>query len=205
MNALPPSSYFSRSQFATQPAIDRCLALRRGLAALALAACLGPLATAPALAADTPAQQAALSAFQLARSGDEGQIAGAAEKLQALVHAEPGQPLWLAYAGAATTLQARTTFAPWKKMRYTEDGLAQIDKALALLGGLPAGAVHNGVPVPLEVKLTAASTFLALPSMFNRGERGRRLLDEVQKDPSYAATPAGFKDVVRQLAAKVVS
>lgn len=199
MNALPHSSP------ATQPAVDRRFALRRGLAALALVTCLGPLAAAPAWAADTPAQQAALQAFQLARAGDEGQIPSAVEKLQALSQAEPGQPLWLAYAGAATALQARTTFAPWKKMRYTEDGLAMIDKALALLPTLAEGAQHNNVPVPLEVKLTAASTFLALPSMFNRGERGRRLLDEVQKDPGYAATPAGFKDAVRQLAAKVAS
>lgn len=201
MTALPRL----RSPRCVEP--DRRPALRQRLAALALAACFGPLATpaalaAPAAAPDTPAQQAALHAFQLARTGDESQIPGAVEKLQALVQADPGQPLWLAYAGSATALQARTTFAPWKKMRYTEDGLAQIDKALALLASTPAGAQHNGVPLPLEVKLTAASTFLALPAMFNRGERGRRLLDEVLQDPAYPATPAGFQDVVRQLAAK---
>lgn len=203
MTALPrPHSPQPASH--RHPGADRRLALRQGLAALALAAGIGPLASLPALAADSPAQQAALSSFQLARTGDESQIPGAVEKLQALVQAEPGQPLWLAYAGAATALQARTTFAPWKKMRYTEDGLAQIDKALALLPGTPPGALHNGVPLPLEVKITAASTFLALPSMFNRGERGRRLLEEVQKDPGYGGTPAGFQEVVRQLAAKGV-
>ncbi|WP_338413565.1 hypothetical protein [uncultured Sphaerotilus sp.] len=49
---------------------------------------------------------------------------------------------------------------------------------------------------------SAIGTFLALPSMFHRGERGRRLLDEVMTHPVYPATPATFQDAARKIAAK---
>jgi hypothetical protein len=45
----------------------------------------------------------------------------------------------------------------------------------------------------LWVRLTAANTFLALPSMFNRNERGRALLRQVTDSPLLEAAPAGFK------------
>jgi len=173
-------------------------------AALAAALLLSLAAPLPATA-DKAAQRAALAAFSQARGGDDSRIDAAATQLAAISRAEPGHPLWLAYAGAATALRAGTTWAPWKKMAHAEDGLAQIDKALALLGTTHETTLHDGVPVALETKLTAASTFLALPSMFNRGERGRRLLDEVLKHPAYAATPTGFQEAARKLAAKAAS
>jgi len=158
---------------------------------------------APLASASKPdAFEQAQRTFSHASAGDNDAIEPALAQFTALMQAHPGDPLMFAYAGAATTLQARTTYAPWKKMRYSEDGLALIDKALALLGSAPAGAAHRGVPAALEVKLTAANTFLALPGLFNRGERGRRLIDELQKDPAYPATPAGFQDAVRRVAAK---
>jgi TPR repeat protein len=49
------------------------------------------------------------------------------------------------------------------------------------------------VPAVLSVRYVAANTFLALPGMFNRGERGHKLLDEVLKSPLFEASPAGFK------------
>ena len=98
--------------------------------------------------------------------------------------------------------KATTTWLPWKKIDHAEDGLAMLDKALALLGPAHDHALERGVPLALETKLTAAGTFLALPSMFNRGERGRRLLDEVMKHPAYAGTPAAFQEAARKIAAK---
>ena len=46
---------------------------------------------------------------------------------------------------------------------------------------------------------------IALPSLFHRGERGRRLIDEVMKHPAYAATPAAFQDAARKIATKAAS
>ncbi len=174
-------------------------------AAFAAALLIGLAALHGTACADEAAQRAALATFSQARAGDDGRVEAAAAQLLAVSRSEPGHPLWLAYAGSATAMQARTTWLPWKKMAHAEDGLALLDKALALLGVAHETALHNGVPVVLETKLTAASTFLALPSMFNRGERGRRLLDEVLKHPAYAGTPAGFQETARKLTAQATS
>ncbi|WP_293997964.1 hypothetical protein [Sphaerotilus sp.] len=144
----------------------------------------------------------AVATFRQASDGDAAATTSAATQFTALSRQQPLDPLLLAYAGAATSMQARTTWLPWKKMGYAEDGLAQIDKALALLTPAHDTVLQRGVPVALETKLTAAGTFLALPSMFHRGERGRRLLDEVMQHPAYAGTPAAFQEAARKIAAK---
>ena len=83
-----------------------------------------------------------------------------------------------------------------------DTGLVTGFAPFALLGPAHDHALERGVPLALETKLTAAGTFVALPSMFHRGERGRRLLDEVMKHPAYASTPAAFQDAARKIAAK---
>ena len=182
---------------------------RRHLVPLLIAGKLALLATLtlpPLGSAETSAAAAdlvtAATTFQRASDGDENAIGPAVAQWTALSRAQPQDPLRLVYAGAATSMQARTTMLPWRKMGYAEDGLAQIDKALALLTPAHDTLLHRNVPVALETKLTAAGTFLALPSMFNRGERGRRLLDEVMKHPAYAGTPAAFQEAARKIAAK---
>ena len=156
-------------------------------------------ATAAASAADF-AQAAAT--FGRARDGDDAVVAPALAQFTALLQAQPDDPLLLAYAGAATAMQARATWMPWKKLGHAEDGLAMIDRALARLTPAHDAELRRGVPVSLETRLTAAGTFLALPAMFHRGERGRRLLEQVQRDPALAATPAAFRAAVQRLAAK---
>lgn len=167
---------------------------------------LATLTALPAHAADAApdtAFTAASTAFQRAVDGDNSAIDQALVQFTTLAQTRAGDPLTLVYAGAATSMQARTTWLPWKKMRYAEDGLAQIDKALALLTPAHDTLLHNNVPIGLETRLTAAGTFLALPSMFHRSDRGRRLLDEVMKHPAFAATPARFQEAARKIAAKV--
>lgn len=172
-----------------------------GKLALLAALVLPPLGSAETPAAATDFTTASTT-FQRASSGDDSAIGLAATQFAALSRSQPLDPVLLAYAGAATSMQARTTWLPWRKLGYAEDGLAQIDKALALLTPAHETTLHRGVPVALETKLTAAGTFLALPSMFHRGERGRRLLDEVMTHPVYPTTPAAFQDAARKIAAK---
>ncbi|MFM2060229.1 MAG: hypothetical protein RLY71_4614 [Pseudomonadota bacterium] len=131
----------------------------------------------------TPDYLAAFQTFQRAAQGDSAAIEPAAEQFGALSRARPGDPLSLAYAGSATTLRATTTMLPWRKMSYAEDGLAQLDKALALLGPAHDAQRVRGSAVSLETRFTAARTFLALPEMFHRSARGQRLLDEVLASP----------------------
>jgi hypothetical protein len=158
------------------------------LAALAIAL--------PALALDPAAYEAAFQQFQRAAAGDKESIEPAAQKFGALSAAEPADPVLLAYTGAATSMRATTTMLPWKKMSFAEDGLAQLDKALAMLAPAHEQLLHKGTPASLETRFVAASTFLSLPSMFNRQPRGAKLLDEVLASPQLAAAPLGFKGAV---------
>jgi hypothetical protein len=156
-----------------------------------------------AAAADAASFGAASAGFSRAVDGDEAAIAPAAEEWARLSAADPVDPVLRAYAGAATALRARTTLLPWKKMSLTEDGLALIDKALAQLTPAHDAPLYRGVPASLETRYTAASTFLALPALFNRQARGAKLLDEVIRSPLFAAAPAPFKATVWLQAARL--
>ena len=81
-------------------------------------------------------------------------------------------------------------------MSYAEEGLAQIDKALAMLAPAHDQPLHRGTSGSLETRFVAASTFLALPSMFNRQPRGAKLLDDVLKSPQFTSAPLPFRGAV---------
>lgn len=158
------------------------------------------LASASAQTPPVPAVEAAILAFRTAPAADSGATTRSAETLQQLLAQHPGDPRLLAYAGAATARLSRTTLLPWKKMRHAEDGLAQLDKALALIRPEHEQAPAGGVPPALETRLVAANTFLAVPGMFNRGARGEKLLTELLNLPTLATTPAAFRSAVFFLA-----
>lgn len=166
------------------------------LSALVLAAslCLAPLA---AHALDDASFLEATALLQKAQaSGDEAGINAAADRWKALMAAEPTHPITRAYAGSAIAMQSQTTMLPWRKMGFAEDGLAMIDKALALLGPEHDKQLVAGTPTVLLVRFTAASTFLALPGMFNRGPRGEQQLQDVLAHAAFATAPLAFKGAV---------
>ncbi|MDR2154466.1 MAG: hypothetical protein LBE78_05495 [Burkholderiaceae bacterium] len=140
---------------------------------------------------------------QAAVAGDKAQIPEAVDKFTRLAQAEPGDPLLLVNLGAVTAMQARTTWLPWKKMRYAEDGMAMQDKALALLTPATDARLQDGVAVTLLVKFTAASTFLAVPRMFGRRDQGAKLMSEVLGSPLFDPAPLTFRGVVWLRAAQL--
>ncbi len=146
-----------------------------------------------AWAASAAPLEAAYQEFTLARTGDQAAIERAASAFDTLLKAEPTNPLLMAYAGASTSLRATTTWLPWQKMRFAEDGLAQLDKALALLSPAHNTALPQQVPAALEVRFVAAATFLAVPGFMNRGARGKKLLAEVADSPLLATAPLSFR------------
>ena len=156
----------------------------------------GPaLAAVRALAFDAAFQQ-----FQQASAtGDAKAIESAAEQFARLAVAEPGDPVLLAYSGAATTMRATTTLQPMRQVAFADEGLGQLDKALALLGPGHDSLLHRGIPASLETRFVAATTFLRLPPTMNRHARGVRLLDEVMKSPLLASAPAGFRGAVQAM------
>lgn len=168
---------------------------------IALAASLVCL-SATAMAAPEAQFQTAFKHFIQASQGDSAAIEQAADAFAGLLLSEPTNPVVMAYAGSATSMKAATTMLPWKKMAYAEDGLAKLDKALALLSPAHDAPVQNGTPGVLEVKFVASNTFLAVPGFMNRGERGAKLLGEVVASPLLATAPLPFRGSVWLTAAK---
>jgi len=155
---------------------------------------LGLVATAPA--APDAQFQPAFQLFSQASAGDASAVDAAAEAFDKLFQAEPDSPVLMAYSGASTAMKARTTMLPWKKMGYAEDGLARIDKALALLTPAHDAIGQHRTPASLETRFVAATTFLSVPDFMHREARGRTLLAEVLASPLFAQAPAGFRSAV---------
>lgn len=146
--------------------------------------------------------QPAFAQFIQATHGNEAAIEKSAEAFVALLAQEPLNPVLMAYAGAATTMKALTTMLPWKKMRYSEDGLAMLDKALAMLTATHNAPLQREVPAALEVRFVACNTFLAVPGFMNRGARGVKLLNDVLSNPLLASAPLSFRGDVWMKAAE---
>jgi len=182
---------------------DAFTPVRRDVLRVAAVAAIGAVAAAwltlaapAACAADAVGFEAAFAQFQRAMAGDDDAIDGAARQFAGLAAADPADPVLQAYSGAATALQARAALLPWKKMSYADEGLARIDKALALLQPAHDTPLHRQTPGSLEARFVAASTFLGMPAMFNRRARGQRLLDEVLQSPLFASSPLPFRGSV---------
>lgn len=166
--------------------------------AVVLASCI---ATGVAIAAPDAAFDSAFRHFISASAGDRSVAGPAADEFDALLQAEPANPVLMAYAGAAGAMRARTTLLPWKKLGYAEDGLALLDKALAMLTPAHDAPIQHRTPGALEVRFVAANAFLAVPSFMNRAARGARLLDEVLASPLFDAAPLPFRGTVWMRAA----
>ena len=153
--------------------------MKAALLLLVLALSLAP----GAQASDATAFQTAFSALQKARSGDSAAADASVAAFEQLLRQDPGNPLLRAYLGSSETMQGSHALLPWNKMKYTEDGLAEIDKALRLLGPQHDQQNLRGVPISLETRLVAASTFLALPGMFKRSALGHQQLQALLTPP----------------------
>jgi hypothetical protein len=159
------------------------------------------LLTVPAPAAADPFTDA-FEIFQHAQNGEEKEVEPAIAAFEALARAEPRQPLYAAYLGSAMTLRGRVTLIPWNKIKYAEQGLEHIGRALEMLKPEHDRELLRGVPVGLETKFTAARTFLELPDgIFHRRAQGRKMIAELQKHPALAGSPAGFRTAVEGAAA----
>ncbi|MGI9133222.1 MAG: hypothetical protein ACR2I0_04655 [Rhodoferax sp.] len=145
----------------------------------------------------------AFDIFMQATRGNDAAVDRAADAFAALLNQEPGNPVLLAYSGAATAMKAGASWLPWKKMAYAEDGMAQLDKALSLLGAAHTAPLQHAIAATLEVRFVAASSFLAVPGFMNRGDRGAKLLGEVLASPLLAGTPLGFRGDVWMKAAEL--
>lgn len=172
--------------------------LRSLLAAVALA-----LAASSAFAVDASRLAEARTVFLKAVQGDSSAVKPASEKFQALYDAEPDDVVVRAYLGSCLALQGREAYLPWNKMKLTESGLAQLDKALGQITPVHDAKVIDGFPASLEARLVAASTFLDMPDLFRRFDAGKRVLKDAMNHPAFESIPPMAASRFHYQAAKV--
>jgi hypothetical protein len=148
--------------------------------------------------ADEPTTLAAARAeFLRGRAGDGAAVERANHMLEQLAAAHSGDPLVLAYYGASFALLGRDAWAPWSKAKYTEKGLAILDKAVAMIT-----PELDRTPAGIETRLVASATFLVVPGMFHHFEAGKACVREALASPAFAAAPAEVRaDLLMQSAA----
>nr|WP_233419665.1 hypothetical protein [Vibrio metoecus] len=135
--------------------------------------------------------EAMIERYNQAAQGDETLVEPLYADLEKLVEQEGATPLSLVYLGSTRTLMGRDAFLPWKKMRYSEEGLSTIEKGLSLLSDDTANSVlrRNGLPVAMLAVAVAAATYTAMPDLFNHFERGYDLYLNLLADPQFQAQP----------------
>ncbi|MFZ6874345.1 hypothetical protein ACO0LF_19985 [Undibacterium sp. Di27W] len=120
-----------------------------------------------------------------------------------MLQQEPGNPLLMSYAGAATAKSSLDKFAKGEKTTALEDGTAMVEQALQLAS--TSQAMHGSVPVALEVRFVAASTYLAVPRIMNRHDQGEQLLKDVIDAQQFAQTDVNFRGAVWMRAATLAA
>lgn len=135
--------------------------------------------------------EAMIERYNQAAQGDETLVDPLYADLEKLVEQEGATPLTLVYLGSTRTLMGRDAFLPWKKMRYSEEGLATIEKGLSLLSDDATNSQErrNGLPTQMLAIAVAAATYTAIPDMFNHFERGYDLYLNLLADPQFQAQP----------------
>ncbi|MGU3845399.1 hypothetical protein ACVZHT_27930, partial [Vibrio diabolicus] len=119
------------------------------------------------------------SQFNQAAQGDSGLVDTVYGELSKQLEEQGATPVTLVYLGSAETLQGREAFMPWNKMKFTERGLATIQKGLDLMANQPIPLQEQqrlqGLPEYQLATAMAATTFTSLPDMFNHFESGYEL------------------------------
>lgn len=86
--------------------------------------------------------------------------------------------------GSCQTLMGRDAWLPWNKMRYVNEGLVHIERALTDLNTADNKRLFQGIPVYVFVWMMAASNYLNLPdNMFHTRQRGLALLEKIKAQP----------------------
>lgn len=136
-----------------------------------------------------------ISEYNEAVVGDGVKVESAYQSLVQLIEQQGAKPLSLVYLGSTQTLQGREAFLPWKKMKYTEQGLATIDKGLSMLDTLPLDVDQQqriqGLPEGYLSQAMAAVTYTLLPTMFNHFDRGYDLYLTLLSEPIFIQQPFG--------------
>ena len=128
--------------------------------------------------------------FERGVRGSENDNESASAQFRQLSEADAENPLFLAYYGSTITIKARDAWMPWKKLKLGDQCLDLIDKALKRLTAAHDKVVMRKIPVSVETRLVAISTFIQVPDKyFHRYDSGKALLEETMKSAVFMQSP----------------
>lgn len=159
----------------------------------------------PVWAQEAPYDERYETAYQLYMEGAQGDKKSTQEALsqfEALVDENTGDPLALVFLGGTRTLLGRDAWMPWNKLSHTEDGLAEMNKALKLLRPEHDEWHFDDLPISIQVKSTAGITYTQVPDFFGYFEQGYQLLLEISRSPQLAEIPAEHHSYIHYYAAQ---
>jgi hypothetical protein len=134
-----------------------------------------------------------INLYYQAAQGNSDATEQAVQALTKHIQQQGATPLSLVYLGAAHTLEGRDALLPWNKMKYVEQGIAKIDKGLALIDRTPGSEENNeivmGLPGNLLAQANAATVFAELPDMFSQFDKGYELYLELLANPKLQEAP----------------
>ena len=122
--------------------------------------------------------------------GESSQTNELHQQLSGLNEADPQDASTLFYLGASETLKGRDAFWPWSKLKWTENGLARMDKALMMITDDDWQHQYQQMPLALQMQAQAAIVYTSVPDMFAVNERGNQLFEQVFADPRFQQIPA---------------
>ncbi|MDX9742112.1 MAG: hypothetical protein RBT81_13195 [Gammaproteobacteria bacterium] len=134
--------------------------------------------------------------FLRAVDGDRRAVRDATLRFRTLSAAHPQEAVFIAYLGACTTLQGRDGTNNIERRRLTEEGLREIDRALALAVGAEQDPVRY-----LDAALVAANSYIHVPSFFNRYDDARRLVREILAHPGFERMADAYRAAAYMAAA----
>lgn len=131
-----------------------------------------------------------LGRYYTAAQGDYSELDAVYEELKQAQEQDPSDAWTLFHYGAVEALKGDDAFLPWSKMRFTENGLARMDKALNMLDQQNWEQHFRGLPQALYMQASAAATFTSVPDFFKVSEQGLALFSDVIDHAEFNAAPA---------------
>ncbi len=114
-------------------------------------------------------------------------------KFDVLNKNNPDHPVVQIYFGSLETLKARDAWMPWSKLKWVNQGLDRIDRALRLLEKRHDVEMLQNMPVSLLSRITAARTFLGVPSFLNRLQDGKDVFADILDSADVTQYPAALQ------------
>ncbi len=145
----------------------------------------------------------AKDAFDTYLQEDDGSFDTVWQQFERLDEQYPNHPAVQMYYGSLETIKARDAFLPWKKMKWVEQGLDRMDRALSLIKVEHEQERLGKTMVALDSRLVAANTFLGVPSFLNRLQDAKDVFADLMETPDLEHMPPPLKQAIYAIGLKI--